>query len=211
MDPISGQCQEEIWEIVLTFDDGPNPKTTPKLLDFLGEHDIKVIFFVIGKKLLTEPGLSIVRRAYKEGHIIGNHSFSHPNLVRIAKPKIREEVLRAHDIICKYTGICNLFRPPYGLSNRTIKQILDELGYTQMFWTVDTMDWKYNNDHYWVDHGIKQLKFHKNNIILMHDIYHNTVDNFPYIVKLIKSIPNIHFSVLSSSDKLCSRNNRRLG
>ena len=151
----SGQCQEEIGDIVLTFDDGPNPKTTLKLLDFFGENDIKVIFFVIGKRLISEHGLSVLRRAHLEGHIIGNHTFSHPDLAILTKHQIRDEILRTHELICKYTETCDLFRPPYGSTNRTVKQVLEELGYTQMFWNVDTMDWKYKRDGYWIDYGIK--------------------------------------------------------
>jgi len=151
----SGQCQEEIGDIVLTFDDGPNPKTTLKLLDFFGENDIKVIFFVIGKRLISEHGLSVLRRAHLEGHIICNHTFSHPNLAILTKHQIRDEIFRTHELICKYTETCDLFRPPYGSTNRTVKQVLEELGYTQMFWNVDTMDWKYKRDGYWIDYGIK--------------------------------------------------------
>jgi peptidoglycan-N-acetylglucosamine deacetylase len=195
--PHSGQCQEDIGDIVLTFDDGPNPNTTPKLLDFFGENNIKVIFFVIGKRIITEHGLSVLRRAHLEGHIIGNHTFSHHNLVKLTKHKIRDEILRNHELICKYTGTCDLFRPPYGSTNRIVKQVLKELGYTQIFWNVDTMDWKYRIDCYWIDYGMKQLLPRINNIILMHDIYHTTVDNINNFIARIKLNFNTRFSLIT--------------
>jgi peptidoglycan/xylan/chitin deacetylase (PgdA/CDA1 family) len=194
MDPI--QSTKDICSIVLTFDDGPNPETTPKLLDFLNENDIKVIFFVIGRNLITKQGSSIIRRAHVDGHIIGNHTFSHINLMRLSKPQIRDEIFRAHELICQYTETCVLFRPPFGVTNKAISQVLAELGYSQLFWNVDTMDWKYKKNAYWIDYGMKKINHYGNNIILMHDIYPTTVGNIRYFIERIKSIPNICFSIV---------------
>jgi peptidoglycan-N-acetylglucosamine deacetylase len=95
-----GQHNYENREFVLTFHDGPLPATTSLLLDTLAKHEIKAVFFPVGKLLATSQGATIARRAQAEGHILGNHSFSHLNLRGLTKGKVREELRRTHDLIC---------------------------------------------------------------------------------------------------------------
>lgn len=194
MGKLYGQRGDGNRDIVLTFDDGPNPKTTPKLLDVLAENEIKATFFVVGQLLSTPAGKEIVMRAQAAGHVIGNHTFTHPNLRGLPESKIRDELKRTHDLVCECTGACTLFRPPYGSSSETVSRILRELGYTPVLWNVDTLDWKYKKGGKWVDHGMEQIKTREDSLVLMHDIHATTVDNVPQLISRIRRIPGTRFA-----------------
>ena len=181
-------------EIVLTFDDGPHPKLTPKLLDTLAKHEIKAVFFVIGQNIATVEGRRIVERTQREGHMIGNHTYSHPNLRTRSAQQITDEIRRTHDLICECAGgACTLFRPPYGAANMTVSRVLRDAGYMQVLWNVDTMDWKYKKDAAWIGYGMTQIKAREDCIVLMHDIHPTTVNNVEEIIKQIKRIPKTKF------------------
>src|SRR5437870_3706305 len=88
--------------IAMTFDDGPTATLTPKLLDILTAHHIKATFFVIGENVAQHP--EVVARAAREGHEIGNHSWSHPNLAKISQESVRSQLQRTDDAIKSATG-----------------------------------------------------------------------------------------------------------
>jgi len=195
MAKIYGQRGDGVRNIVLTFDDGPHPKNTPRLLDILAENKIKVVFFMLGELLATPAGKAVATRVQSEGHMIGNHSFSHRNLRGLPEADIRDEIIRTHDLVCDCTEGCTLFRPPYGSSDATVSRILVELGYTSMLWNVDTLDWKYKKDAKWVDNGMEQIKAREDSIVLMHDIHSTTVDNVSRLISRIRRIANYKFSI----------------
>src|ERR1700720_2766842 len=128
--------------IALTFDDGPSAKLTPKLLDLLGTHHIKATFFVIGQNVADHP--EIVARAAREGHEIGNHSWSHPNFAKMSQENVRSQLQRTDDAIKNAIGKRpTLLRPPYGsITEREKRWIHDEFGYEIILWDVDPLDWK---------------------------------------------------------------------
>src|SRR5436853_1858709 len=125
--------------IAMTFDDGPQAKFTPKLLDLLAAHHIKATFFVIGENVAEYP--DIVARAAREGHEIGNHSWSHPNFGKMSDEAVRRQIRRTEDAIKSATGSRpNLLRPPYGsITARQKRWIQDELGYRIILWDVDPL------------------------------------------------------------------------
>jgi len=126
--------------LALTFDDGPNPKWTPRLLDVLGEHGVKATFFILGGRVETEPEL--VRRIAVEGHLIGNHSWSHKNLARTAATKVREELTRTSKALEQITGErVKYFRPPFGARRPAVFRIARELGLRVVTWNAMTSDW----------------------------------------------------------------------
>jgi peptidoglycan-N-acetylglucosamine deacetylase len=128
-------------EIALTFDDGPNPQCTPRLLDILGIHRIKAAFFVVGKFAEAHPAL--VRRMMTEGHVIGNHTWSHPNLAKIPIPQVREELERTNRLLEQITGTAiRVFRPPYGACNARVLNWARTLGMLPVFWNAITVDWE---------------------------------------------------------------------
>lgn len=127
-------------ELALTFDDGPNPAWTPRLLDILAEHDVRATFFMVGRHAQAEPTLT--RRVSDAGHLIGNHSWSHPNLARSSRLQIREELTRSSDTLAQITGKpIRFFRPPYGARRPYVLRAARDLGMTPVTWNAMTSDW----------------------------------------------------------------------
>jgi peptidoglycan-N-acetylglucosamine deacetylase len=127
-------------ELALTFDDGPNPAWTPKLLDVLAEHGIKATFFMLGSRAQAQPAL--VRRMVEAGHLIGNHSWSHPNLAYTAAAKVRQELTQTKDVLEQIAGKpVRYFRPPFGARRPVVFKIARELGMTVVLWNAMTSDW----------------------------------------------------------------------
>lgn len=127
-------------ELALTFDDGPNPAWTPRLLDILAEHGVHATFFMVGKFAQTETAL--VQRIAEAGHLIGNHSWNHPNLARTASAQVRDELQRTSEILQQITGKqVRFFRPPYGARRPVVLRIARELGLTPVTWNAMTDDW----------------------------------------------------------------------
>jgi peptidoglycan-N-acetylglucosamine deacetylase len=127
-------------ELALTFDDGPNPKWTPRLLDLLGEHGVKATFFLLGGRAQAEPAL--VRRIAAEGHLIGNHSWGHPNLALSGANKIREELALTSHALEHISGErIRYFRPPFGARRPAVFRIARSLGLNVVTWNAMTSDW----------------------------------------------------------------------
>jgi len=160
--------------IALTFDDGPQEKLTPKLLDLLAEHHIKATFFVIGQNVVEHP--DIVARAAREGHEIGNHSWSHPNLAKMSDENVRRQLRQTDDAIKDATGKRpTLLRPPYGnLSNRQKQWIHQEFGYRIVLWDVDPLDWKRPGPSVICNRIVKETR--PGSIVLSHDIHPGTIE-----------------------------------
>lgn len=195
MATLYGQRGDGHRDFVLTFDDGPVGRTTGPLLDILAKHEIRGMFFVVGRLLATAEGKAIVRRAQADGHMVGNHTYTHPNLRGMPKDKVRDELKRTHDLICECAGGCRYFRPPYGASSADVSEVLQELGYAPVLWNVDTLDWKLKQDGAWVENGMQQIKGREDCIVLMHDIHKSTVDHVESLIGRIKRIPGHRFSV----------------
>lgn len=127
-------------ELALTFDDGPNPAWTPKLLDILAAHHVQATFFLLGGFASSQPDL--VRRIAAEGHLLGNHSWSHPDLSRTPAHRIREELARTSDALQQIAGApIRYFRPPYGARRPVVFRIARELQLTPVLWNAMTTDW----------------------------------------------------------------------
>jgi peptidoglycan/xylan/chitin deacetylase (PgdA/CDA1 family) len=161
----------------MTFDDGPSAKLTPKLLDLLAAHHIKATFFVIGENVAEHP--EIVARAAREGHEIGNHSWSHPNLARMSEDGVRGQLRRTDDAIKNATGERpTLMRPPYGsLTAREKHWIHDEFGYRVILWDVDPDDWKRPGPAVVRNRILKETR--PGSIVLSHDIHPGTIEAMP--------------------------------
>lgn len=128
-------------ELALTFDDGPNPAWTPKLLDLLAEHNVRATFFMLGRHVQAEPELA--RRIAAEGHVVGNHSWSHPNLSRNAAARVREELACTQEMLEQIMGApVRFFRPPYGARRPVVFRIAREMGLEPVLWNAMTTDWR---------------------------------------------------------------------
>src|SRR5436309_11816507 len=163
--------------IAMTFDDGPSATLTPKLLDILAAHYIKATFFVIGENVAEHP--EIVVRAAREGHEIGNHSWSHPNLAKMSEEAVRSQLRRTDDAIKSATGVRpTLLRPPYGsITARQKRWIHDEFGYQITLWDVDPYDWKRPGPSVVCNRILKETR--PGSIVLSHDIHPGTIEAMP--------------------------------
>ena len=131
-------------EIALTFDDGPSNET-PRLLDVLDALEVPATFFVCGRNVERRPGTA--RAILKAGHALGNHTFSHLCLPLCPFDLVQREIVRAQDAIGAATGCrVTIFRPPYGLRARALKDVLPDHGLTGVHWSVMGMDWKWSAD-----------------------------------------------------------------
>lgn len=126
--------------LVLTFDDGPDPRYTPHILDTLAEHDVRAMFFVCGA--MADANRRLLSRMADEGHVVGNHTWDHPFLTRLTRSGIRSQLERTSDVVEEaYGERPQWFRAPYGAWNRAVFQIAADLGMEPLAWTVDTLDW----------------------------------------------------------------------
>lgn len=176
----------ENMEIAITFDDGPHPKETSKILDILKKYDAKATFFVVGKHVKWYPDSVI--RASEEGHEIGNHTFTHPDISTLCEEQIKSEIKSCEDIIIEKTNKKPvLFRPPFGNYNKeSLEKLSKDLGYTTVLWSgVDVKDWKNPSPNNIADEIINNVK--SGDIILLHDYgTENTVKALDMILPKLK-------------------------
>ena len=127
-------------EIALTFDDGPNPRWTPILLETLARHNVRATFFLLGKYASIQRPM--VRQMHDAGHLIGNHTWTHPYLARTGKMQTREELTRTKSELEQIIGApIRFFRPPFGSRRPATLRIARELGLIPVLWNAMTADW----------------------------------------------------------------------
>lgn len=156
--------------VALTFDDGPDPAVTMRILETLEKYDAKATFFMLGSRVEFYP--EIAKNVQEAGHELGNHSWTHPDLSKASTEKIFNEINRTSSIIEEVTGEKPYsFRPPYGAFNDVVMQQTD---LPVALWDVDTLDWKHRNGQ----QLLASIKNHvkDGSIILMHDIHPSTAD-----------------------------------
>ena len=128
-------------ELALTFDDGPNPTWTPRLLDLLARRGVRATFFLVGSRAQAEPDL--VRQIAAAGHLIGNHSWTHLNLALAPARRIEEQITRSSDALAQITGAPpRYFRPPFGARRPETLRIARRFGLVPVLWNAMTSDWK---------------------------------------------------------------------
>lgn len=155
--------------IALTFDDGPHPYYTEQLLDGLKERGVKATFFVMGKQAEEYP--DIIKRMAEEGHLIGNHTYTHLQLCRTNEEAFKKELDRTNQLIFELTGNNTEFvRPPFGAWN---KKFEEELNMFPVMWSVDPLDWCSTDASGIVNRVVRKIK--EDDIILMHDQYKSSV------------------------------------
>lgn len=160
---------EDVKRIALTFDDGPHPYYTQQLLDGLKEREVKASFFVTGEHALLHP--DIIERMAEEGHLIGNHTYSHMQLNAGNREEFKEELLKTNEIITGITGKEVIYvRPPYGSWD---KKFETEINMFPVLWSVDPLDWCSDNVACITNNVTAKVE--ENDIILMHDYYASSV------------------------------------
>ena len=156
-------------KVALTFDDGPHPVYTPQLLDGLNERGVHATFFVVGKNILGNEAL--LKRMETEGHLIGNHTYSHIQLTSGNRETFREELVKTNEILKDITGeTVSFVRPPYGSWDKSFEK---ELNMFPVLWNIDPLDWCSHNAECIAAKVVENAG--DGDIILMHDYYDTSV------------------------------------
>jgi len=179
--------------ITFTFDDGPDHRTTPILLDQLDRYDIKGTFFVNGSRFHSrtaggEENSAVLRDLYRRGHFIGNHTFSHQDITTLDDSGWRAEVDQVNAQVTAITGTgVHLFRPPFGRSNAATLSRLTAQGYSVVMWNMDPLDWNATTARQLVDRTKEVVESNPDGgIFLLHDTNRNTAEAFPLIMEYLE-------------------------
>lgn len=173
--------EEGTKKVALTFDDGPHPYYTEQLLDGLKERGVHATFFVTGEHAELHP--EVIARMQEEGHLIGNHTYSHMQLSSSNREAFKEELVKTNEIIYQITGEeITYVRPPYGSWD---KKFESELNMFPVLWTIDPLDWCSSNVASITNKVVSKVK--ENDIILMHDEYKSTVTAALQVIDHLKA------------------------
>lgn len=156
--------------VALTFDDGPDPRTTPRFLDLLARHQVQATFFMVGEAARRHRDL--VRRVADAGHAIGNHTWNHPSLPLLSRRERIRQIRAAQRALAPFAR--KLFRPPFGNLNRISHLDAALLGYTVVTWNVVGMDWQTHGADWLVAHLYEQIR--PGAIVLLHDALYARLD-----------------------------------
>jgi peptidoglycan-N-acetylglucosamine deacetylase len=156
----------DLQRVALTFDDGPDPARTPALLDALSELAVPATFFVLGRQVDAHPALAA--RIARDGHELGNHTYSHPYLPLTRSKRVRTELAHADDAIERATGITpTLARPPYGGRSPRNVRVFDRAAKRLVLWDVNSFDWKRMTAEAIVSRVLARVR--PGSIILLHE------------------------------------------
>jgi peptidoglycan/xylan/chitin deacetylase (PgdA/CDA1 family) len=186
--PAAGPTASGDPELIFTFDDGPNPKTTPAVLDALAKHHIHAVFFMVGEMAANKQSAELIERIVREGHIVANHTMTHQDLCRIKdEDRAAREIDEARTTI---EGVSHLvlawFRTPYGVRCERVESLLAERKLEHFHWDLDPQEWKHGSAPKAIDYVEKQVdKMTGRNVLLMHDIKKATVEALPVILDWI--------------------------
>ena len=171
--------------IYLTFDDGPNNTTHIQILDTLKKFNVKATFFLTGQHAEEYP--DIVQQTAKDGHAIGNHSYSHPNLLRLKPDEIEYQIKHTNEILKPliYNQSITVFRAPYGYSNKFIRTYAQNQGMKQYRWTLDVVDWSHASTSTIVNRTVSRAQ--PGSVVLMHSVQQVTADALPTILTKLKA------------------------
>lgn len=167
--------------LALTFDDGPNPITTPQVLGILESEHVHVSFFIVGSRVAGNQAL--LQRMFKDGDEIGDHSWTHPDFTTLKPQQIKQQITLTQNAI-KAAGVPTptLFRPPYGAVDG---KVLANVPLTIMFWNEDPRDWAASSPQQVEKAVLASAK--PGGVVEMHDIYHVTAESLEPIIKKLKS------------------------
>lgn len=180
---VDGKSDNEVEntrpKIALTFDDGPNARYTPKILEILEKYNVEATFFVIGQQIKSHE--NVIKEMISDGHQIGIHTFTHRDLTKLRDKEILEEISLTKDVLNDMGYTANTVRPPYGSYNDHIVKLVKE---PLVLWTIDTRDWESKDSKKIV--SVVKSKVRGGDIILFHDMYESTVEAVrvlvPYLI-----------------------------
>ena len=178
-DPVVGKASrvdgdERKGVVAFTFDDGPNPETTPAVIDALEKYGIPATFFIVTQRISGkhgEKGRELLQRELADGFLVGSHSVSHANLKHAAGDQLAREVdASIRTLAAEAHRPIGMFRPPYGSLSAAGRVWLKKLGLTEVLWSVDTLDWKAHDPERLRKKVISMIKHDEGGVVLMHDV-----------------------------------------
>ncbi|HUJ59067.1 MAG TPA: polysaccharide deacetylase family protein [Kofleriaceae bacterium] len=178
-DPVLGKAArvngDEAKNVVaFTFDDGPNPETTPRVLDALERYDIPATFFIVTSRIVGKLGAKsrdVLARELADGFTVGSHSVTHPNLGKATGKELDREIDQSIRTLSREAGRpIGLFRPPYGALSGAGRMRLKRLGVTEVIWSVDTLDWRAHDRERLRKKVLAMILHDHGGIVLMHDV-----------------------------------------
>lgn len=181
--------------VYLTFDNGYEQGYTESVLNILQKHEVPATFFVTGHYVKSEPEL--VRRMVEDGHIIGNHSYHHPDFTTMSKEEMKRELMLLEEAVKEVADQKEMIylRPPRGTFNEQTLKWASELGYIHVFWSVAFKDWEVNRQRGW-EHSYHQMmkQIHPGAIVLLHAV---SEDNAKALEKVIVDLKKRGYSFKS--------------
>ena len=185
--------------IALSFDDGPHPSFTPRILEILDKYGITATFFMIGCNVSYYP--EVAKAVYKKGHEIGNHTYHHPHMKKLSIEMLKEEVLKTEEVL-RQNGIPSpkLFRPPEGFRSAEQVSVLSSLGYQTIIWSVDTRDWQGREAREIVSGVLDDIQ--GGDILLFHD-YTSQRNTITALDQLIPRLLEDGYKFVTVSELMC--------
>jgi peptidoglycan/xylan/chitin deacetylase (PgdA/CDA1 family) len=186
--------------VAITFDDGPDPKYTPLMLEVLHKEGVQATFFVLGKEAQRNP--SILSWMVRAGHEVANHGYSHPDMRQLNKAEVYTEIKKAEQVIKNATGLKpEYYRPPGGVVTPAILRAAFEAGYQLIHWSIDPKDWKKNHTAEVISGSLKD-KVGAGDIILFHDGGVNQEETIKAVVALIHDLKEHGYQFVTVSQLL---------
>lgn len=189
--------RESTGTVALTFDDGPHPTLTAPILDLLAQYGIKATFFTIGENAELHPEL--VGRELAEGHEVGNHTQTHPNLSELSYKAACDEVLAAENTVYEENEYhTHLLRPPGGNVGKNVIRLAKDLGYDLVLWSVDTRDWEHTD----TDSIVRTVSdnVESGDVILFHDYISGESHTLDALRRLIPSLLSQGYEFVTVSE-----------
>ncbi len=193
--------------VAMTFDDGPNPETTPQVLDLLKKYSVPATFFINGSRVNGDAARAVLTRILAEGHILANHSQKHLNLKTLSSSQVDQQVKQTHEIIASTGTTPKYFRFPFGSANCSAIEIVKGYGLITTGWHIDSGDWcyasakggvgychpdtfRYVPDSFrsdMVGYTLSQVRKRGGGVVLFHDIHQNTADSLEAVLSTLQN------------------------
>ena len=190
-DPITGKSDrvdgdEMTGVVAFTFDDGPNPKTTPEVIDALEKYNVPATFFIVTQRILGKLGAKsrdVLARELADGFMVGDHSMTHPNLGKATGKTLEREIDASIRTLAIQTNRpIGMFRPPYGALSGAGRVHLKQVGLTEVQWSIDTLDWASKNAEKLRKKTVAMIIKQNGGVVLMHDVKPITAKVIPQIL-----------------------------
>jgi peptidoglycan/xylan/chitin deacetylase (PgdA/CDA1 family) len=185
----SAPTRSEPRTVFLTFDDGPSGTWTPRYLDVLKKHRAKATFFATGQHVTAHP--RITARIHREGHLLANHTWSHPRLTKLSKAKVKSQLTRTQRALGRYRSGC--MRPPYGATNTSVRRWTKEAGLRTVLWDIDSRDWENSQTSTAIYHRVIRDVRNGSNV-LMHDGGDSQRDSLAALKRILPKLRSMGYT-----------------